>query len=115
MVRHHGGQRVATRARHVFTVLRSSPLMPMRVTLRVAANIVAAVLYIVYTRADLSRWGGGNIRLVFTQIPTATDPAEVDYTKHETNDPVSAAVARSTKHRSRALHAFNPKSCRFDS
>ena len=41
-----------------FAVLRSSALMPVRVTLRVATNIVAAVLYIVYTRADLSRWGG---------------------------------------------------------
>ena len=30
------------------TVLRSSPLMPVRVTLRVAVNSVAAVLYIVY-------------------------------------------------------------------
>ena len=92
-----------------FAVLRSSALMPVRVTLRVATNIVAAALYIVYTRADLSRWGGVIYDSVFAQIPTETDPAEVDYTKNETSDPVSAAVARSTKHQARALHAFNPK------
>ena len=121
---------------------------PARVILRVAANIVAAGVYLTHhvlvttfvtlvsdgasasksrftrtmtvvhvatralihsTYADLSRWGGALYDSVFIQIPTETDPSEVDYTTNESADPLSVAVAHPVKRSPRALNAFNPR------
>ena len=129
-------------------LFHSTVFTPARVVLRVAANIVAAGVYLVYhvlfttfitlvsegasasksrltrritvvrvvaralvhsTYADLSRLGGALYDSVFIQIPTETDPSEVDYTMNESADPLSIAVARPAKRPPRALHAFNSK------